>query len=202
MKQDVARWRGYAMLGTVLGLVIGGLAGYFSPHPQAAAPIAVSTPVPTATPTPSPTPAPLRVHVAGAVRHPDVYTLPTGSIVNDAIDAAGGTLADANLSGINLARELEDQQQVYVPRQGETPIAPLSPSGQREGDETGGRVNINTATLAELDTLPRVGPSTAQRIIDYREANGPFERIEDIQNVSGIGTATFEGLKDLITVGP
>jgi competence protein ComEA len=144
----------------------------------------------------------MRVHVSGAVRAPAVYRLPPGSIVQDAVDAAGGPAADADLERINLAVELRDQQQVYVPRKGEAEPQPPISGGESGGEEPAGAlVNVNTATAAELETLPRIGPAMAQRIIEYREANGPFGSIEDIQNVPGIGPATFEGLKDLITVG-
>lgn len=194
--------RGHVILGTVLGLIVGGVIGYFT-HPQPSPPIVVSTPLPTPTPTSIPTPAPIRIHVSGAVHQPAVYELPPGSIVQDAINIAGGPASDADLDHINLALELQDQQQVYVPRQGETnPPPPVSGGEPGGGGAVGTLININTATAAELERLPRIGPVTAQRIVEYREANGPFETIEDIQNVAGIGPATFEGLKDLITVGP
>jgi competence protein ComEA len=125
-----------------------------------------------------------------------VYRLPLGSIVQDAVDAAGGPTADADLDRINLALQLEDQQHVYVARQGETDPPPPVSGGGSDGE----LVNINTASATELETLPGIGPVTAQHILDYREANGPFERVEDVQDVPGIGPATFEGMADLITV--
>ncbi len=193
---------GQILLSAVISLIVGGTLGYFARPQPSSAPIVVSTPVPTSTPAPTPTPAPIRIHVSGAVRQPAVYRLPPGSIVQDAVETAGGPAADADLDCINLALELQDQQQVYVPHQGEQSPPPPVSGGASEGDGAGGTlVNINTATDAELETLPRVGPATAQRIIAHREANGPFETIEDIQDVSGIGPATFEGLKELITVG-
>ena len=128
-----------------------------------------------------------------------------GSIVKDAIGAAGGVTDDADLIRINLAQELFDQQQIYVPRVDEAEAPPpvagggsRSPSG---GVESGGKININTATIEELDTLPGIGPGYAQRIIEYREVNGPFSSIEEIILVSGIGDATFEKIRDSITVG-
>jgi competence protein ComEA len=102
------------------------------------------------------------------------------------------------LDGVNLAVELRDQQQVYIPRQGET--VPMSPA-LSSGGAVIGPVNINTATAAELETLSGIGPKTAKTIVEYREANGPFETIEDIMNVPGIGEGTFEKIKDGITVG-
>ena len=168
---------------------------------QQTAPFVV-VPPPTAAPTLPPTLAPVRVYVSGAVATPGVYTLPPRSLVDDAIKAAGGATADADLEKINLAQEVRDQQQIVVPRKGEA--APQQPTPGPGGAGTPGaqKVNINTATLAELDTLPKIGPTTAQRIIDYRTQNGPFKKIEDLKNVSGIGDATFGGLKDLITVEP
>jgi competence protein ComEA len=165
---------------------------------QQTAPIVV-VPPPTAAPTTPPTLAPVRVYVSGAVKTPGVYTLAPLSLVDDAVKAAGGATAEADLDRINLALEVRDQQQIYVPRKGEsaqpttTNVAPASSAT---------RVNINTATLADLDKLPKIGPATAQRIIDYRTQNGPFKKIEDLKNVSGIGDVTFEGLKDLVTVEP
>jgi competence protein ComEA len=202
MDQGSARYRGYIILCSVLSLIVGGVIGYFTPRPQADTPIVFSTPLPTLTPLPTPTPSPIRVHVSGAVRQPAVHELPAGSIIRDAVNAAGGPAPDADLDHINLAMELRDQQQVYVPRQGETNPPPVVSGGESGGGGAAGAlININTATAAELETLPRIGPVTAQRIVEYREANGPFETIEDIQNVPGIGPATYEGLKDMITVG-
>jgi competence protein ComEA len=170
---------------------------------QQTAPIVV-VPPPTVEPTALPTPAPVRVYVSGAVATPGVYTLPPRSLVNDAIKAAGGPTSDADLERINLAQEVHDQQQIHVPRKGESAQPQPAPSEPGSTAATPGvkRVNINTATLAELDTLPKIGPSIAQRIIDYRTKNGPFKKIEDIKNVSGIGDATYEAIKDLITVEP
>jgi len=204
MGQGAAQYhRGHIILFSVLSLVVGGVVAYFIPHPQPSAPIVVLTPPPTSTPSPTPTPAPIRVYVSGAVRQPAVYHLSPGSIVQDALDAAGGPAVDADLDRINLALELQDQQQVYVPRLGEANPLPLVSGGEGDdGGAVGALININTAAAAELETLPRIGPTMAQRIVEYRQTNGPFETIEDIQNVSGIGPATFEELRELITVGP
>ncbi|MDY7041567.1 MAG: helix-hairpin-helix domain-containing protein, partial [Chloroflexota bacterium] len=151
-----------------------------------------------------PTPVPLRVYVTGAVANPDVYFLEAGCIVRDALVAAGGANADADLNRINLAQQVCDQQQVYVPRIGEEnpplPLAASSPPTAPGSVSATGKVNVNTATSEELDTLPGIGPAIAQRIIEYRQANGPFQSIEEIKNVSGIGDKLFEKLKDLITV--
>ncbi len=202
--QEIARRRGLFIFGGLIILIVGWAIGYFTPRSQPNNPIVVSTPIPTPTPLHTPTPAPIRVHVSGAVQQPAVYALPVGSIVQDAVDAAGGPASDADLDHINLAVELRDQQQVYVPRLGEANPLPSVSGGGSSGESAAGttQVNINTATATELETLPRIGPTTAQRILEYREANGPFATIEDIQNVPGIGPATFEGFKDMIMVGP
>jgi competence protein ComEA len=201
MDQGITQRRGSIILWSVLLLIVGGVIGYFSARPQEDTPIIVSTPLPTPTLLPTPTPAPIRVYVSGAVRQPDVYELPPGSIVQHAVNAAGGPTSEADLDRINLAVELRDQQQVYVPRQGETNPPPVSGGESGGGGQEETLVNINTAPAAELETLPGIGPALAGRIVEYREANGPFETIEQIQNVPGIGPATFEGLRDLITVG-
>jgi competence protein ComEA len=135
------------------------------------------------------------VYISGAVQQPDVYLLPPDSIVKDALVAAGGPADDADLDRINLARSVTDGQHVYVPRVGEKDL-PIEPSS--DPSPSSDKVNINTAESAELETLPGIGPSLAQRICDYRQAHGPFAQIEEIMDVSGIGAATFEKIQDLI----
>ncbi|MFN3763823.1 MAG: helix-hairpin-helix domain-containing protein [Anaerolineae bacterium] len=187
---------------SVLSLIAGAVIGYFTPHPRGR-PITVTTPDPTPTPTPTPTPAPLRVYVSGAVQAPEVYLLPPGSLVRDAVRAAGGPTADADLDRINLARELQDQQHVYVPRRGEENlIPPISEGVPAPTAPARLRININTATAEELQQLPRVGPGLAQRIVAYREMYGPFKAPEDLMRVSGIGESIFAAIRDYITVGP
>ncbi len=193
----VARHRSLLVLCSVLSLIAGGLLGFFTPHPQAP-PIEVSTPDPTATPLPTPTPLPLRVYVCGAVQQPAVYRLPPGSLVEDAVRAAGGPAPEADLERINLAQELRDQQQVYVPRVGEEPPIPVLSGGVASA--SGGIVNINIATVEELEMLPHIGPSTAQRIVEYRETYGPFKSVEELMEVPGIGPAVFEEIRGRITV--
>ncbi|MCL7455459.1 MAG: helix-hairpin-helix domain-containing protein, partial [Anaerolineae bacterium] len=162
------------------------------PRPQD---IVLPTQTPLPTPQSTPTPHPLRVYVSGAVRQPDVYFLVADSIVKDAVVAAGGATEDADLDRINLALPIADGQHVYVPRLGEEdppaglPAAPRSSSG---------RVNINLADSDALESLPGIGPSLAQRILAYREANGRFIQSEDIMKVPGIGPATFEKIRELI----
>lgn len=139
------------------------------------------------------------VHVAGAVEKPGLYCLSSGARVNDALVAAGGLTASADREwfnkSINLAQELLDGIKLYIPFQGEEEafITPAPGAGE---SYHAGRININTASLAELDSLPGIGPAYAERIISQR----PFAKIEDLLNVSGIGKATFDKIKDQITV--
>lgn len=147
-------------------------------------------------------------HVIGAVRHPGVYTLPAGARVMDAVRAAGGLGAHADQRAMNLARLVVDGEQIVIWRVGELDEPADRPSGSVSGSSSepsaatpvGGRVNINLADAAELDGLPGIGPALAQRIVEYREANGAFRTPGDLVQVSGIGPKTFERLEPLITV--
>jgi competence protein ComEA len=139
---------------------------------------------------PTATPGTLTIYISGAVATPGVYTLPEGSRVEAAVEAAGGMLPGAETENINLAMLLVDGQHVNIPGIVDTSHVNV------------GRVNINTATVEELDALPGIGPTTAQAIVDYRLQNGPFQVIQDIQNVPGVGPATYELIKDYLTVGP
>jgi competence protein ComEA len=202
----MAEWVERHRWGVVFALVLAVASGcllLWRGRPQPA-PILISTPEPTVSPThtPTPTPAPLRIYVTGAVRAPDVYTLPPGSIVKDALAAAGGVTDEADLDRINLARQLADQEQVYVPRRGEEEPPPVAegPSSRASPLLGTGRVNINRAGVEELDTLPGIGPAIAQRIVDYRAEHGPFSTIEEITNVKGIGAATFDELRERIAI--
>jgi competence protein ComEA len=138
------------------------------------------------------------VYVSGKVNQEGLYTLPVGSRVNDAIQAAGGFLNEANSGVLNLAKILEDGEQINVPGL----ITPAAPGNStRSMTPVAGMVDINTASLEQLDTLPDIGPITAQDIIDYCNTNGPFVSIESIMDVPGIGQGKFEAIKDLIIVG-
>lgn len=149
---------------------------------------------------PVPTDKPIVVHITGAVPRPGVYALPEGARVQDAISAAGGFLAEAEKTGINLARALEDGEQLDIPYM--EGFAPVVPTIEEEiFVPQSDLIDINTATTFELETLPGIGPTTAQKIVEHRETNGPFLSIEDIGDVPGIGPATYEEIKDLITVG-
>lgn len=146
------------------------------------------------------------VDVAGAVGAPSLVTLQADSRVGDAIEAAGGFAADADVARVNRAAKLQDGQQVYVPRMGEVggggsgAVAPDVGASAQGAATADGPVNINRASESDLDALPGVGPSTARAIVEDRDANGPFSTIEDLMRVSGIGEKKFEKLKSSICV--
>ncbi len=149
-------------------------------------------------------PASVTVHVVGAVRHPGVYVLPSGARATDAVVAAGGALGSADQSGINLARQVADGEQLVVPVRGTKATAAGQPVGAGPGaaggaGAAGGTVDLNTATPAQLDVLPGVGPATAAKIVADRTENGPFRSPEDLMRVPGIGAKRFESLKDMVT---
>ena len=173
-------------------------------------PIKIIPPEPTGTAPPTETPAPMLVYVSGEVLYPDVYTLAPDNRIKQLVEAAGGFTDEADPAAVNLAQPLVDGAHVHVPAKGES-LSPLSGSlstlvpQQRSVEidlEFGGDlVNINTAGLQELETLPGIGPVMAQRILDYRTVNGPFQRIEAIMEVYGIGQAKFDMIKEQITTG-
>lgn len=153
----------------------------------------------------------LKVYVGGAVVSPDVYTLQEGDRLEDAVDAAGGATSGADLSAVNLARQVADERYYYIPELGELPPPAASPPIRADGSEfsdglpagepAAGLIDLNTALLSTLATLPGVGDTRAQSIIDYREQNGPFKSVSDIVLVHGIGKATYENIRELVTVG-
>jgi competence protein ComEA len=136
------------------------------------------------------TPGKITVYVSGAVATPGVYVLPEGSRVDNAIQAAGGFITGSEKERVNLAALIIDGEQIDVPGISTT------------NHINAGRVNINSASVSELDALPGIGPSTAQAIIDYRIQNGSFQTIQAIQLVPGVGSATFNGIQDYIMIGP
>lgn len=197
MADWLERYRGYILITLINLIVLGGVVILLR-RPTTPGPISFP---PSPTPVPTPAPARIVVYVCGAVVNPDVYSLLEGSRVKEAVEAAGGFASDADRVRINLARRLSDGEQVYIPRVGEE-VLPVTPPVVVAPGQAGGKININTATAKELDTLPGIGPAYAERIIKYREEFGPFKKIEDMKKVRGIGDATFEEIKDLITVGP
>ena len=186
----------YVLLGVMAGFVLAGVLIFVSRAP-AGEPITLL---------PAPTKVPVAVHVIGAVPRPGLYEFAEGARVQDAIDAAGGLLASANVESVNLAALLVDGEQLNIPyKDGVAPTEPpaaleLPGSPTETTSENTDLININTASLEELDSLPGIGPTTAQRIIDYRTENGPFTTIDQIMDVSGIGPATYDEIKNLITV--
>ncbi|HQE92525.1 MAG TPA: ComEA family DNA-binding protein [Anaerolineae bacterium] len=205
------QYRVYVIVVALVSLVVGGLIVWFTLREEASRANVLLTPPPywgqmcvstasavKAAPVFTATPPAWHVYISGAVVHPGVVAVPEGSLLADALNAAGGTTADADLENINLAVPLADNQHITVPRLVATAtpqpvaVATVAPSTVR--------VNINTATAAELETLPHIGPTMAQRIIAYREANGPFQRLEDLQKVEGIGETRFKDIAPLITV--
>ncbi len=144
----------------------------------------------------------IKVHIAGSVVSEGIVELEEGARVADAIDQAGGTTADANMDQVNLAYKVQDGQKIYIPNinEEEYEITEDMEGIQNIYETNSDIININTATQTELELLPGIGPSTASKIIKYREENGEFKTIDDIKNVSGIGDAKFESIKDQITV--
>jgi len=181
-------------------LLTAGLVLIRRPSPQA-----LTIAFPTATP--APTPAPLIVHIAGAVVDPGVYRLPPESRLVDAVQLAGGLTADAAIAWVNLAAPLQDGQQIVIPF---AQSAEAAVDGQQAAQRTAptvqviapdpGRININTASEQELDTLPGIGPSLAARIVTYRREHDGFDEPRELLEVSGIGEATFAELADCICV--
>lgn len=150
------------------------------------------------------------VHVAGEVARAGVYRLPGGARVADALAAAGGPLPSAALHALNLARPLEDGEQVHVPAATPDPVEGQAPSGGPAGTAASagpvsarlpdGRLNLNRATAAELDTLPGIGPVLAERIVRHRETSGAFSSVGDLRAVPGIGEKTFQSIAPLVAV--
>ena len=166
--------------GVLIGLLAAGIIwlSFTPPHGEAV------TLLPTATP------GSIMVFVSGAVATPGLYSIPVGSRVDAAVKAAGGMLPGAESTSINLAATVADGEQVNVPGVVDT------------SHVNAGRVNINTATLDQLDSLPGIGPTTAQAILDYRLEHGAFQVIAQLQNLPGIGPSTYANIENYITVGP
>ena len=157
-------------------------------------------------PLPTPT-AVVYVHVDGAVREPGVYALAAGGRVFEAIDAAGGQSEEADLRGLNLAARVADGQKLVIPAKVEPSEAPeaaaeaptIGAASSAPANAASARIDINTASPRILETLPGVGPVTANRIVEYRQANGPFTRIEQLREARLVNASTFERIRGLIT---
>jgi len=210
-RHSVSSYRGYIALTLVYTILLGGYVWYSRrPQPE---PLTIVQPTMTLTPTltPTATAAPIQVHVAGAVRRPGVYTLPPNSRLIQAVEAAGGLNDQADDARVNLADIARDGQQIFIPTIN-TP-APPSPTpaqaqvapgdaASRSGviEDVADAININTASQTELESLPGIGPALAQRIIAYRESNGPFTDPAQIMEVKGIGEASYERIQERIVV--
>jgi competence protein ComEA len=191
-----ARWRvgaGAALILLLLGVGCAVLLTALSPHGASTVVRPSTQPTPGADEPDAADGTVIYVHILGQVEHPGLYALHDGDRGVDIVAAAGGFTAKADPAGINLARFLTDGEQIYVPAVGELPPGPLGGAGD-------GTVNLNTADAAALDTLPRIGPALAERILAWREKNGPFTSVDDLLDVPGIGDAIVDGLRDLVTV--
>lgn len=177
-----------AVVALVVGLVAAGVAWWSRPDPEPVAPRLAGT-APEAVVTSAP--VELVVAVSGKVHRPGLVRLPPGARVADAIEAAGGALPEAELDQLNLARKVTDGELIAVG---------VPPPPDPAGAPGGGPLNLNTATAAQLETLPGIGPALAQRIIDYRTAHGPFTSVGQLREVPGIGEARFAELEPLVTV--
>jgi competence protein ComEA len=206
MDDILERWRipivGFLVLVIVAGLIVlivrwprqssldAGVAGSL---PTPARSIQTDYPVIT---TPTARVPVLKVYVAGAVATPGVYTFHDGDRVEDAVKLAGGATVDADLSRINLAQRLRDEGQILVPRQSDTPVpgatGAMLPAAQN------GKLNLNSASLAQLDALPGIGATYAQRIVDYRTKNGSFQKTTDLVDKKIVPQSTFDKIKDQI----
>lgn len=195
--------RELAALALLVVVVVGGAVFGFArslPKPAEPATAADATLAPVETPAEPSDNTAVYVHVAGAVRSPGVYELPSGSRVADALRAAGGATADADANSINLARPCTDGERIYVPRRGETPPPDSGGGSGPGGGAAGGKININLASASQLEELPGIGPSLAQRIVDYRDKHGAFKTIRDLMKVQGIGEKKFAALEEYVTV--
>lgn len=209
----IAGWVTLLALGFALGIGFLTLRQRTQPAPIEIIPPPTPTSPPAATITATALPSLIRVYVTGAVRESAVYELSSDSIIDDAVRAAGGFSMEANPIGINLAQPVADGMQIYVPSMMEEMTVLPVVTGASVGDTGGapsrmspdlfaGLVNVNLATAAELESLPGIGPSTAAKIIAFREANGPFATVEALLDVPGIGDAKLDAIRELISVGP
>lgn len=200
MDDSPARYRPYLAMVLLFAAVLGGTVFLFQRREPATLTITTPTARPTATL------VMITIDMRSAVNKPGVYSLAVGSRVQDALALAGDLQTNADTRTLNLARKLNDGEQIYVLSIGE--VTSMPPTALPRGMtavrtptlSSTGKININTATLNELDVLPGIGPAIGQRIIDYRTQNGDFKKIDDIKKVRGIGDAMFEQIKDLISV--
>ena len=197
---QIEKWRSYfgweRIAIAIAGVIACVIAAWWVFHTPRA-PVEQSIPLASVVTQP-PKVATLMVHVLGAVQKPGVYSLPDGARVFEAVFLAGGFTSEADQPAINLAATLSDGTQIYVPAIGE-PARSL-PSGSVGGDPASSTVNLNTASARELEVLPGIGPTTAQAIIQYREENGPFQSVDELLRVQGIGDAKLNAIRELISL--
>lgn len=202
MNHSLPFTRRQALSGAVAVLVVLAVGGRLLLRPDAHADALSVEPVvavETAT-TDSASAAQVVVHVVGAVRSPGLYRLDEGSRVADALALAGGTVPKADLAAVNLAAQLIDGTQVVVPKTGRRGQAPSAAvSGAAGAPAPAGPIRLNTATLEQLQEIPGVGPVTAQRIVEFREQNGPFRSVDELDAVPGIGPKRLEQMRELVT---
>jgi len=189
----------WVVLGVLLGLAVAGVI-FLAVSPPRGTPVILTS---------IPTPAEIVVQAAGAVASPGIYSMPRQSRVADVVRAAGGFTQDADQSAVNLAARLNDGQRIDIPSLSEHDPSQSGGSATSVGNSStpGGvitevifPIDLNVASQQELENLPTIGPTKAAEIISYRLQHGPFQKIEDIQNVPGIGPSTFDKIKDLIIV--
>jgi competence protein ComEA len=192
MSEHAVDRRRVLVAGVVI-VVLLALGGRFLLH--SSAPASVPPPVHIAASTSTAARAMIFVNVVGAVRRPGLYRLREGSRVAAAVARAGGATRHAQLELVNLAALVADGEQVVVPRRGAGGVVAIGPGGAGAG---GGPVHLNSATLEQLDTLPGIGPVTAQKILDYRQQHGAFASVDELDAVPGIGPARLEQLRDVV----
>ena len=183
----------------VIALVIAAVALFLRGDDKA--PIQVLVPPPTASS--QALPGELKVYISGAVANPGVYSLREGDRLADAISIAGGANADADLSAVNLAVRVEDEEHYHIPAAGEAPsggVAAALPGSSNPAGTCDGLIDLNTASATLLETLPGIGEVRAAATVSYRTEQGPFQSVEEITSVPGIGPATYESIRELVTV--
>lgn len=186
----------------VTALVLGALVLFVRGDDNAPIQVLLPTPVQNAQ-VKNDVPTALKVYVSGAVRNPGVYTLQQNDRLQDAVDAAGGLTSDAAPDSVNLAIRVQDEAHYHIPKPGETPTsssAAMPKNTAAPPDSCGGLIDLYAASMESLETLPGIGPVKAAAIVSSREEQGPFESVEEVTRVSGIGPATYEKIRDLVTV--
>jgi competence protein ComEA len=183
-------------VGVFIGLIVAGLL-YLTIRAPVGEPVGLL---------PLPSPEPIFVYVSGAVQRPGVYRLPSDCRLVDAVQQAGGFLLDADISQINLAKKMEDGEQIVIPGGSDLPTPQLTIGGDgllfTPTPPAGQPINLNTASAEELDLLPGIGATAAQKIVEYRQENGAFTRLEDLLKVPGIGPSVLEQIRGMVVIGP